>query len=246
MNRQTEVCRTLHKHLATAFRIINTMYCPGCGSEERQMSQYCRACGTDLRPVRLSLERPDAVTASAVTAREEIGRVFAEKIREVEDSRDLKRIAEDVLPQIEKFLESPEEKRLRRMRAGVVTAACGLGATALAVLILSVIHPPYQDPETIPLLMFFAGLGVVCFAIGVGLVLNGLWFTRLPKGLRDSSSDANSQNLLDANRTAPQLRPAVDRPDAFRSPTTSDLAASKLRDDGSITEHTTHHLKREQ
>jgi len=28
------------------------MFCPGCGAEERQMSQYCRGCGTDLRIVR--------------------------------------------------------------------------------------------------------------------------------------------------------------------------------------------------
>src|SRR5258705_10173959 len=111
------------------------MYCPSCGSEERQMSQYCRACGTDLRPVRVSLERPDSVTASAVTAREEIGRAMATKIRDVDDSQ-LHRIAEDVLPQIEKFLEAPEEKRLRRMRAGVITAASGLGASLLAVVLL--------------------------------------------------------------------------------------------------------------
>src|SRR2546425_6524742 len=50
------------------------MFCPSCGSEERQASQYCRACGTDLRPVRVSIERPDSITASAVSAREEIGR----------------------------------------------------------------------------------------------------------------------------------------------------------------------------
>lgn len=220
------------------------MYCPGCGSEERQMSQYCRGCGADLRPVRLSLERPDAVTASAVSAREEIGRVFAEKIREVDDSRDLKRIAEDVLPQIEKFLESPEEKRLRRMRAGVVTAASGLGATLLAGLLLSVIRNP-ADPDAIPLLVFFAGLGVVCFAIGIGLVLNGLWLTRLPKGLRDGSSDARSQNLLDADYSAPQLRPTTERPEMLRTPSTSDLAPVEVRSGSSVTEHTTHHLKRD-
>ena len=220
------------------------MYCPGCGSEERQMSQYCRGCGTDLRPVRLSLERPDAVTASAVSARDEIGRVFAEKIREVDDARDLKRIAEDVLPQIETFLESPEEKRLRRMRAGVVTAASGLGATLLAVLLLTVIHNP-QDPDAIPLLVFFAGLGVVCFAIGLGLVLNGLIFTRLPKGLKGTASDAHSQNLLDSEYTAPQLRPAMERPELVRTPSTSDLAPAELRGGSSVTEHTTHHLKRE-
>jgi hypothetical protein len=218
------------------------MYCPGCGSEERQMSQYCRACGTDLRPVRVSLERPDSVTASAVTAREEIGRVFAEKIREVDDSRDLKRIAEDVLPQIEKFLESPEEKRLRRMRAGVVTAASGLGASLLAGLLLLVIRHP-QDPDAIPLLMFFAGLGVTAFAIGLGLVLNGMLFTKPRKQLEDKSPDARTQNLLDSGYAPPQLRPGAERPD-FRSPTTSDLARADLRG-SSVTEHTTHHLKPE-
>src|SRR6266851_3289616 len=81
------------------------MFCPSCGSEERQASQFCRACGSDLRAVRVSLERPDSITASAVTARQEIGRAIAEKIREVDDAYELKKVAEDVLPQIEKFLQ---------------------------------------------------------------------------------------------------------------------------------------------
>src|SRR6266542_6738960 len=109
------------------------MFCPSCGSNE-QMSQFCRACGTDLRSVRTSLERPDSITASAVTAREEIGRAVAQKLREFENAYDLKRVAEDVLPQIEKFLESPEEKRLRRMRAGIIVSSIGLGATIAMVL----------------------------------------------------------------------------------------------------------------
>src|SRR3982074_2697464 len=116
------------------------MYCPSCGSEERQMSQYCRACGTDLRPVRVSLERPDSITASAISAREDIGRAVAEKIREVDDARDLRRVTEDVLPQIEKFLESPEEKRLRRMRDGVITAAVGFGVGLPGLLLTAVVR----------------------------------------------------------------------------------------------------------
>src|SRR5215467_12269540 len=110
------------------------MFCPSCGSEERQASQYCRACGTDLRVVRVSLERPDSITASAVSARDEIGRAVAQKIREVQDARELKKVAEDVLPQIEKFLESPEEKKLRRVRSGVIVAASGLGAAIFFIL----------------------------------------------------------------------------------------------------------------
>ena len=150
------------------------MFCPSCGSEERQASQYCRACGTDLRPVRVSIERPDSITASAVSAREEIGRAVAEKIREVEDSRDLKRVAEDVLPQIEKFLESYEEKRLRRVRAGVVVAASGFGTGILGLIMSAVLRGP--DAESA---LIVCGLGVIAFAIGLGLVLNGLLFTHL-------------------------------------------------------------------
>src|SRR5437764_11550237 len=102
------------------------MYCPSCGSEERQASQYCRACGTDLRPVRIGLERPDSVTASAVSAREDIGRAVADRIREVEDADELKRVADDVLPQKEKYLERSEEKCIHRMSAEVIVAATGL------------------------------------------------------------------------------------------------------------------------
>ena len=57
-----------------------------------------------------------------MSAREEIGRAMADKIREFESSKDLKRIAEDVLPELEKFLESPAEKRLRRIRNGYMVA----------------------------------------------------------------------------------------------------------------------------
>jgi hypothetical protein len=202
------------------------MFCPGCGSEERQASQFCRACGTDLRAVRVTLERPDSITASAVTAREEIGRAFAERIREVDDARDMKRVAEDVLPQLEKFLESPEEKKLRRVRSGVIVAAAGLGGAVFFILMSKFLQDP--DAES---LMAFSGLGIAAFLIGIGFIVNALAFTKPPGAVEDRSSDAHSQNLLDAGYTAP--------PAQLRSPTTSNLAPPA----GSVTEHTTLHLK---
>ena len=209
------------------------MFCPSCGSEERQASQYCRACGTDLRPVRVSLERPDSVTASAVSAREDIGRAVADKIREVEDAHELKKVAEDVLPQIEKFLESYEEKRLRRMRAGVIVSSIGVGFTVLMFLMTSVAQP--NDVEGF---IGGAGVGIVTLCIGLGLLLNAFVFTRPGKRLKDNSADARSQNSLDAGYAVPQLR-AGESP-AFRSPTTSNLAQAS---GSSVTEHTTRHLK---
>jgi hypothetical protein len=211
------------------------MFCPSCGSEERQATQFCRACGTDLRRVRVSLEQPDSITASAVSARDEIGRAMADKIREVDDVRDLKRVAEDVLPQIEKFLESYEEKRLRRVRAGVVVAASGLGTGLLGLAMALALTG--QDVQAA---LMVIGLGAIAFAIGLGLVLNGVAFTRPRKGLEDLSSEARSQNLLDADYVSPQLK-SGEAPPSFRSPTTSNLASPP----NSVTEHTTLHLKNE-
>jgi hypothetical protein len=205
------------------------MYCPTCGSEERQISQYCRACGTDLRLVRRGLEGPDTITASAVSARERISQVMAEKIREMDTAQDLRRVAEDVLPQIEKFLESPEEKRLRRVRAGVITAAAGLGAAFVVFLASLNAH------DLIP----FIAVGLIAFLVGLGMVINGLVFTVPRKSLADRSADAESQRGLEAEGgyAANQLSGA--------SQTTNDLPSpsDRIVPRSSVTEHTTHQLK---
>jgi hypothetical protein len=187
--------------------------------------------------VRVSLERPDSITASAVTARQEIGRAIAEKIREVDDAYELKKVAEDILPQIEKYLESYEEKRLRRVRAGIITAASGLGAAVLGLVMSAFL----RDADIEAAVLIF-GLGTVAFAIGLGLVLNGLLFTRPRKSVADHSADARLQNLLDAGYASPQLGPGGDAQPSFRSQTTSNLSQTS---GSSITEHTTHHLKTE-
>jgi hypothetical protein len=199
------------------------MYCPSCGSEERQLSQFCRACGTDLRVVRTTLERPDAITASAVSAREQISKAFADKIRELDSGKDLEHVAEDVLPQFAKFFESPEEKRLRRIRAGVITATVGLGWTIVTFIMAM------DKSDILP----FIGPGFITFLVGLGIVINGLLFTLPKKKLPGNAADALSQMILDTNMRpeSPQLRVMTNElPPAINPPVPS------------ITEHTTHHL----
>jgi hypothetical protein len=84
-----------------------------------------------------------------------------------------------------------------------------------------------------------AGMGIVAFCIGLGLLLNAALFTRPRKDVQDHSADAQAQHLLDASYTAPQLRPGNEVPSAVRAQTTSNLAQPR----GSVTEHTTIHLK---
>jgi hypothetical protein len=208
------------------------MFCPGCGSEERQTNQFCRACGTDLRLVRANLGGADSVTASAMSAREEIGRAMAQRIREVEDAHELKQVAEDVLPQVEKFLESYKEKRLRRVRAGVIVAASGAGTGVLGLVLTLVMRSMERNGDMEAWIMLM-GLGIIAFAIGLGLVLNGMLFTE-PRGGDQDSSRSSLHNLLDTEYSQPQ-GPSQSLP---RAQTTSNLGQP-----ASITEHTTLHLK---
>lgn len=206
------------------------MYCPSCGSEERQIGQYCRACGTDLRIVRQGLEQPDTITASAVSAREQIGRALADRIRQLETGKDLEHVAEDVLPQLEKFLESPEEKRLRRVRAGVITALVGF-SVGLAIFLVGALGEAH---DLIP----FSALGFVALTVGLAMVINGLAFTVPRRTLADRSDQAKSQKELEA-----KIQNSGNRLSGF-SPTTNDLnSPEQMIARPSVTEHTTHQLR---
>lgn len=167
------------------------MFCPSCGVEERNPTQFCRACGNDLRSVRFALEKTDSITASAANARDEVGKAFAQKIREMSSAYELSELAEDGLPYIEKFLESPEERRLRRIRTGSIISFIGLGA-AIAFSIISII----ADKG----LVVLAGMGVVCLFIGLSFIVNGLLFTVPKKIIDDKSSEGEAQRRLDFNR----------------------------------------------
>jgi hypothetical protein len=172
------------------------------------------------------LERPDTITASAASAREQISQAMAEKIRQMEPN-DLKRVAEDVLPQLEKFLESPEEKRLRRVRAGLVVAATGVGV-ALLIFLLSL-----GTQDLIP----FIALGVIAFLIGLGMIINGLAFTIPRKKVLDRTAEANALKELEMrNNSYPNPTAAVL---GAQGQTTNDLTSAHP----SVTEHTTHQLK---
>jgi hypothetical protein len=188
------------------------MFCPSCGSD--QAGQYCRACGTDLRSVRVALDKPEAITVTG-SAREEIGRAVADKIRELKSAKELSKVVEGVLPEIDKFLEPPEEKRLRRIRQGTVTAAIGL-ATGLAFTI-------FGFALKVEEMVFLGCLGFVLLLIGLGVMVNGWYFT--VAGTFDFDNEPLPDNLQKTLRTsAPQ--PLAPEPSFSNS----------------VTEHTTHQL----
>ncbi len=189
------------------------MFCPTCGSD--QPGQYCRSCGADLRAVRSALEKPDANTTSANFARDEIGRAIADKIRELKSAKDLSKVVEGVLPELTKFLESPEENRLRRIRTGVMSAAIGLGAAIGFMVIVA-----STGAEG---LLFPAGAGFVTFLIGLGMMVNG-WLFTVPKKISQEA------DLLPV--TEPVLTPTTPErqfPSSVTDHTTHQLPDNPLR-----------------
>lgn len=196
------------------------MFCPQCGAREDQPKQFCRGCGADLRMVRSALTKSEHPQPSP-SARDEISRVLALKINELYSANDLKKVAEDVLPQIEKFLESPEEKRLRRLRNGVILAGIGMGAMIVGPLLSGMLH----ERE----LQMIGALGIVPFLIGLATLINGVLFSLPRKRATQFMADASVPMTVPLMSNKPAVATNELLPDNPPRPT-------------SITEHTTHQL----
>lgn len=164
------------------------MFCPSCGTEERFSTQFCRSCGSNLRIIRTILEKPDRLGESTANARIEIGRAFAHKIRQTNDPAEMQVVAKNLLPEIKKFLESPEESRLRRVRAGSLLSFVGLGASIAFSIIASI-----SDRE----LFVIAGAGFVAFCIGLSFIVNGLFFTTPKRIAEDAWVENEGQPQLE-------------------------------------------------
>jgi hypothetical protein len=193
------------------------MYCPSCGVEDAKSSQFCRACGAELSSLRATLEqRPDTNPLEANSAREEIGRALAEKIRQSESAADLRLVITDILPVAERFLETPEEKRLRteqiglenaqtalrRARRGTVVTAIGFAAA----LIFLVVGLASRDP-----VWLVGGIpSIMVFLIGAGILLNALFFTPLPATPSGSSQPKRSiEEILWGKKGDPRRQAAL-------------------------------------
>jgi len=199
------------------------MYCPSCGSEDRHLSQFCRSCGADLRPAKPPAEQVDPLTASAISAREQVSLAVADKIRQMESAREMRRVAEDVLPALDKFLRTPEERRLRRIRVGVIISGIGLASVVSAFL------AALGDSDFLPMLV----PTFIILMVGLSVVINGVFFTLSRKKLTDGAGAKIPAKLRGVSVPEYQ-QPLVNS-------NTNDLGLTSPMP--SVTDHTTHHLK---
>jgi len=129
--------------------------------------------------MRSILDNPDAITISAVSAREEIGRAIAAKIAEFEHSRDLRRVFE-ILPAVEDFLKSPEERlllkreqRMNQIREGLITSVVGF-SIILSFFLISWL-------TNAPIVLIVSAAGLLVLMIGLGITCTAAWCTDVTK-----------------------------------------------------------------
>ncbi|HKQ74202.1 MAG TPA: hypothetical protein VJ810_10920 [Blastocatellia bacterium] len=193
-------------------------HCPACGADIHQPTLYCRRCGADIRAVQMALDKPDITTGAA--GRDEVLRAIADKVREMKTDEAFNDSGKEILSEVEKLLQSPEEKRLKQIRDGIGYLSIGLGI-ALYYLLREV----FLNEGSLVL-----GAAIVALMVGLAHIINGVFFS--------IAGDQRKRNLA-------ELRAGANEPIAPNDQRTTQKSLADLSDQASpsVTEGTTRELQ---
>lgn len=144
------------------------MFCPQCGVNQPDEIRYCKNCGGNLAGVR-----------QAVAAREPGGKIDWSKtwVAEMFLSEGEREKRKEQLER-ERGI-TPEIKRERELKAGVITSSVGIGvATFLFVFMRGIILSLHNPGSEVEILSRVWVAGVIPFFVGLGLIINGLFIGR--------------------------------------------------------------------
>ena len=193
------------------------MFCPQCGSQQRDELKFCKVCGANLQAVR-----------QAVAVRE-TGEKFdwsktwvAEMFLSGEEQQRRKE-------EMERRLSiTPEVKRFNEIKAGVITGSIGIALMIfLYYFMQGVIASGNVPPDAAAIISRIWIAGVFPLFVGVALVTNGLFVSKRMVEIAKQAREAGA-NALQAGWERP----------ALGSADTTEFIPSGL----SVTEGTTKHL----
>ena len=183
------------------------MFCPQCGATESDELKFCKSCGANLSAVR------QVVATRETGDKPEWSKWVAEAMR-------AKAIAKEEHDRRRGI--TPEAKRLREVKAGVIVSSIGVAvAIFLYVFMQGIILGGKIAPDVAEILSRLWVVGVIPLCVGTGLIINGMFVGRAGK----------------APATGSLLEGGV-KPESLRSADTSPFIPSGL----SVTEETTRHL----
>jgi zinc-ribbon domain len=196
------------------------MFCPRCGSSQKDEVNFCKACGANLNAVRQVV---DTRETSETSEKFDWSRTWvAEMFMSAEEQKRRKELL-----QRERGV-TPELKRYTEIKAGVIVSSVGIGlGIFLNSLMQGIIAGGNVSPQDAAVLSRLWVVGVIPLFVGVALMINGLVVSKriVESARRESETGLNSL-------------PGGANPRALRPADTNEFIPA----DFSVTEGTTTHL----
>jgi hypothetical protein len=198
------------------------MFCPQCGSTQSDELKFCKQCGANLFAVRKAVASPESVE------RFDWNKTWlAEMLRSGEEN--VRRAAE--IERIQGI--TPETKRRKEIKAGVITASVGVGVMITVFMVMQGLILSGFIPEAVAQILSRVWVaGVIPMLVGFALIFNGMFVAKRGEG------EAAALNRTDAPPTTKEF--ADPAKISFLEPSkTSSLGSDVF----SVTDETTQHLE---
>ena len=191
------------------------MFCPQCGSTQNDELKFCKSCGANLHALRQIMATREA-DAKFDWSKTWVADMFAS-------------VGEDEAEVVRRRDMTPDERRRREIKAGVITASVGLGLMILLfVLMNGIIAGGRISDAAAEILSRLWIVGVVPLLVGAALIFNGMFVSKRGASL-PQHEDPDTKEL--EGPAAASFLPPAD---------TNDLVSGAPF---SVTDQTTRHLQ---
>lgn len=201
------------------------MFCPQCGSTQSDELKFCKSCGSNLHALRRLMSSRDESDEKFDWSKTWVAEMFMSGEEAVRREAELERIRGI----------TPEVKRRREIKAGVITASAGLGLMIVLFVIMGgIIASGRVSDAAAEILSRIWIVGLIPLFVGAALIFNGMVVTKRQERTMHETTEPGAKNL------------AGSQPEGYLSPAdTSELSSSLPF---SVTDETTKNLvkKRDQ
>ena len=175
------------------------MFCPQCGSNQSDDIKFCKTCGGNLSAVR------QAVAMRDVPEKFDWSKTWVAEMFLSEGERERRKEQLELQRGI-----TPEIKRERELKAGVITSFVGIGvAIFLYVIMQGVILTLHNPGSEVEILSRVWVAGVIPFFVGLGIILANLLLGRNKRkqATTDALESGNAYRALPPSDTERFPRP---------------------------------------
>ncbi len=176
------------------------MYCPRCGSSQEEELRFCKLCGANLSAVR------QVIDTRETEEKFDWGKTWVAEMFMSDQEAERRKL------EMERRLGiTPEMKRYREIKAGVITASVGIGAAIFLFFFMQgLILSDNVSTGAAEILSRVWMAGVIPLFVGIALIINGLIVSRKlveianrnqQKAVNFPEGAADPQSLPPANTT---------------------------------------------